>query len=141
MKSLVAAAALAVSAVALAAPAHADPRGPAPYNVSAPDYRADGYRADHRGPYRHAFSRDDLQRLQVSIDRGYASGRLTRREAARLTSQVADLRQRARHYWRTDGLSWRERRDLDNRYLALRDAIGRELRDRDTRYRSPPSRY
>jgi hypothetical protein len=156
MKSLIAAAALAVSAAALAAPAHADPREAPGYSRAAPDYRPaahDDYRGDPRGPYgdyrrggyRDTFSRDDLARMEARIDRGFRSGQLTRREARYLSRELYDLRERARYYWRTDGMSWRERRDLDARYLNLREQIRRQVRDDDRRwdgdYRGEPRRY
>jgi hypothetical protein len=152
MKALIAAAALAVSAVALAAPAHADPRDAYAYNdrgaQSRGEYRGDhrgDYRGDHRGQYRDAFSRDDLVRMESRIDRGYRSGRLTRVEARYLSSELGQLRNRARNYWQTSGMSWRERQDLDARYHRLQERIQRQLRDDDTRYsgdyRGQPRRY
>ncbi|MDZ4777669.1 MAG: hypothetical protein SGJ23_12890 [Alphaproteobacteria bacterium] len=145
MKKTFLAAAVALGALTISLPAHADPRGnESSYNQRS-DYRGPergDYRGEYRGPdrndqrgaYRHTFGREDIQRLQARIDRGYESGRLTRREAERLTWQVNDLRQRARFYWRTDGMSWRERQDIDVRYVRVRDAVRYQMHDDDTRY-------
>lgn len=148
MKSLIAAAAVAVGALALSAPAHADPRDGYAYNQSAPDYRGDhrgDYRGERYGGYRHSFNREDLARMNERIDHGFRTGRLTRREAERLSWQVNDLRQRARYYWRSEGTSWRERQDLDARYARLREHIRYQMRDDDRRWdsdhRGPPRRY
>lgn len=133
MKKTFLAAAVALGALAVTVPAQADPRG-ADYGYSQRgEYRGD-YGDHGRGGYRHTFSREDLHRLQARIDRGFENGRLTRREAQRLSWQVNDLRQRARHYWRTDGMTWRERQDLDARFSRLREAVRYQLRDGDTRY-------
>ena len=147
MKSLLAAAA-ALGALAIAVPAHADPRAAGrgyEQPVAAHEvYRGDdrdlrgGYNDRQPGDYRanaaRGFSRDDLARLSERIDAGYRSGRLTPREAQRLSWQLGDLRQRARYYWRSEGASWRERRDLDMRYAELRDAIRYQMHDDDRRY-------
>jgi len=128
MKKTFLAAAVALGALAFAVPANADPR------------RADhsyNQRSDYRAPaaYRHTFSYQELQRLEMRIDRGFRSGQLTRPEARRLSAQLADLKQRARYYWRTDGrMTHRERRDIEMRYDRLAYAIRAEIRDGDTRY-------
>jgi hypothetical protein len=148
MKSLLAAAA-ALGALAIAVPAHADPRQPG-RGYEQPAAAHEAYRGDGRddlrggyydrqpGDYRanaiRGFSRGDLARLSERIDWGFQSGRLTEREARRLSWQLSDLRQRARYYWRTEGVSWRERRDLDMRYFALRDAIRYQMHDDDRRF-------
>jgi hypothetical protein len=61
------------------------------------------------------------------------SGALNRYEARRLNWQLADLRDRSRYYWRTDGISWRERQDLEARYDRLRFEIRQQTRDGDHR--------
>ena len=130
MKRLLAAAA-ALSAFAFVAPAHADPqrfdngRG---YDQS---YDRGGPQTYRGGDQR--FSRDDLQRLERRIEWGVRSGGLNRYEARRLYAGLADLRQRARYYWRTDGITWRERQDLEARYDRLRYEVRRQVRDDDTR--------
>lgn len=148
MKSLLAAAA-ALGALAIAVPAHAEPRAAgrgyeqpvAAHETYRGDVRDDlrgGYNDRQPGDYRanamRSFSRDDLARLSERIDMGFRSGRLTRPEAQRLSFQLNDLRQRARYYWRTEGVSWRERRDLDFRYAELRDAIRYQMHDDDRRF-------
>jgi hypothetical protein len=139
MKRILAIAA-AAAALAVAAPASADPpryeqrqtypeqrgddqRG---YDQRGYDQRGydqrQGYGNDHRGGQRYdqqRFSREDIARLQARIDWGVRSGRLNRYEARRLNWQLAELRDRARYYWRTDGVSWRERRDLEVRFDRL----------------------
>lgn len=133
MKRLLAAAA-ALSAFALVAPAHADPqrfdndRG-YQQNYGAPDYG----RGDFRRGDDHRFSRDDLLRLQRRIDWGVRSGALTRWEARDLYAQLGDLQDRARFYWRTDGMSWRERQDLQARYERLSFQVNRQVHDNDYR--------
>lgn len=140
MKSLLAAAA-ALGALAITVPAHADPRPSGrgyEQPVAAHEVYRGGYNDRQPGDYRanaaRGFSRDDLARLSERIDWGFQSGRLTRPEAQRLSYQLNDLRQRARYYWRTEGVSWRERRDLDMRYFALRDAIRYQMHDDDRRF-------
>jgi hypothetical protein len=124
------AAAAVLGAMALAAPAHAD---------NARGYDHSGYNSGYGHGYglghaRGAFSREALWQIEQRIDRGFQSGRLNRWEARRLYASLADLRQRARHYAR-DGLSRWERQDLDNRTIALRNALRLQLRDDD--YRDP----
>lgn len=72
-------------------------------------------------------------RLEQRIDRGVANGELTRREAynARATFQnIARLESR----YRRDGLSPRERADLDRRFDALAAQVRWDRRDGDRRY-------
>ncbi len=131
MKRLLAAAAT-LSALALVAPAHAEPqrfdngRGyEQTYNDRGPDqYRRGG---DHR------FSRDDLYRLERRIEWGSRSGALNRYESRRLYAALGDLKTRSRYYWRTDGISWRERQDLEARYERLNFEVRRQIRDDDHR--------
>lgn len=146
MKRLLAAAVV-VAALAAAAPASAEPQRYDSGRGYQDDrgYRDDrgytddrGYRPsagyDHRGgPQRgvNRFSPDDLHRLQARIDWGVRSGALNRYEARRLQYQLSELRGRARYYWRTDGVSWRERQDLEQRYDYLRAEVRRQIRDDD----------
>lgn len=133
--------AVAAATLAVAAPASADPpRGDA--RVYQDQRGSDRYdnrydaryeQRDQHQRYQNRFSRDDLQRLQARIDWGVRSGSLNRQEARRLNWQLSDLRDRARYYWRTDGLSFRERQDLEARYDALRFNIQRQVRDDDRR--------
>lgn len=132
VSAILAAATLAVSAVAMAAPAHADPRQDSrqyyAYNQPRPDYRG-----DYRGERRDSFNREDLMRMEARIDRGFRSGRLTRHEARYLSGELGELRQRARYYWQTGGMSWRERQDLDARYHRLQERIRYQMHDDDYR--------
>jgi opacity protein-like surface antigen len=139
------AAAVAAAALAAAAPASAHPPrydGRAYHDQRAPDRTDSRYdqRYDQRGDFRggphnyeRRFSRDDLERLQWRIDRAYRSGALNRYEARRLNWQLSELRDRSRYYWRTDGISWRERQDLEARFDRLRFDIQRQIRDDDYR--------
>lgn len=72
--------------------------------------------------------RDATERLERRIERGIASGDLTRGEAGRLRAELADLR---RLEWRfsRDGLSRFEARELDQRYASLESRIRFERRD------------
>lgn len=139
MKRLVSALA-AVSALAVAAPALAQPYG---YDHGDGRYDRDRYdrydnddrygRGDRYGPGDDY--REQLRRLEFRIDRGARSGRLTRREADRLSWQVQEIRRLERSYWRNDGrLSGWERRDLNMRVDRLAYQVRREAWDDDRRY-------
>lgn len=141
MKRLLAAAAV-LSAFAMVAPAHAEPQR---YDAGRYDnQRYDNGRGyeqnyDQRGPgdfRRHddrRFSRDDIARLERRIEWGSRSGALNRYESRRLWASLNDLKDRSRYYWRTDGISWRERQDLEARYDRLSFEVRRQIRDDDYR--------
>jgi hypothetical protein len=67
------------------------------------------------------------------IDRGIQNGVLTRAEANRIRAQFAALNTLERDYRRSNGLSTRERRDLDRRFDALSQRIQTQKRDRQDR--------
>jgi hypothetical protein len=132
MKKTFLAAAVALGALAISVPAQADPR-PVDYSYTQ---RGD-YRGPERGDYRNerrGYSREAAAFLGERIDRGFASGRLTHREAERLSWRLSDLRQRARFYWRTDGISWSEQQDLDLRFDRLREDVRYQMHDDDRRF-------
>lgn len=66
--------------------------------------------------------------LERRIEQGVRSGHLTRREAARLRSEFDSLSRLERRY-RVNGLSGRERTDLDSRFDRLAARIRWEARD------------
>jgi len=78
-----------------------------------------------------------IDQRQVQLDRridvGVRNGSLTRREAVRLRGEFRDLRRLEAHY-RIDGLSRRERADLDRRFDALSARIRFERHDRQDRH-------
>lgn len=68
-------------------------------------------------------------RLDQRIDQGIRSGSLTRNEAVRVRGQFRQLASMESRY-RADGLSLRERRDLDRRFDALSARIRVNKHDR-----------
>ncbi|MDP1027630.1 hypothetical protein Q5H91_10430 [Sphingomonas sp. KR1UV-12] len=73
--------------------------------------------------------------LDARIDQGIRSGRLTRPEARRLTTEMRQL-SRLESRYRAGGLNQWERRDLDRRYDALSARVRFDKHDRqDRRYR------
>lgn len=79
------------------------------------------------------FSTDALRRLQERIDWAYSRGALSAREANRLQDRAEALRDRARSYWRSRGVDWQERRDLDDRFNELRQEMRYLVWDREYR--------
>jgi hypothetical protein len=78
--------------------------------------------------------------LDRRIDRGVETGRLTRREATRLRADFNALARLERRY-RVNGLTGRERADLDSRFDRLAASIRWEAQDGDRygqNYRHPP---
>lgn len=68
------------------------------------------------------------------IDRGVRNGSLTRNEAQRLRTEFRGL-ERLEYRYRANGLSVRERNDLNRRYDVLSQRVRYERRDRqDRRY-------
>ena len=128
-KFLIAAAGL--SAVAAAAPAAAQyyPAPPPPaygYGYAQPGYnqpygQAYGYNyRDQQGLVRSYLVRADQLRRQV--ERRDIRNRIGDREARRLRDATIDLQNRTRSYAR-DGLSNRERYDLDQRFARIEQAL------------------
>ena len=121
---------LAASAVAIATP------------TLAQDYgrghdRGGGYGQGHNGGgYNGGWNggglNGDQARLAQRIDRAAYSGRISRREAQNLRSQLDDY-QRLEWRYRRDGLSNWERRDLQARLDRIEYNLRDERRDRDGR--------
>ncbi len=70
--------------------------------------------------------------LEQRIDAGVRDGSLTRREADRLRGEFFRI-ERLEHTYRRNGLSWRERQDLDRRFNALSGQIRVQRHDDQTR--------
>jgi len=90
----------------------------------APAYesRHDGWRAIHQRKYN----------LDRRIDQGVRTRQLSVREAGRLKNELNNLVRLERAYQR-DGLSRRERMELDRRYDALSAKVRYERRDHNGR--------
>jgi hypothetical protein len=72
--------------------------------------------------------------LDHRIDQGVRNGSLTRSEALRLRGEFRSISRLEASYRRSNGLSMRERADLDARFDRLSRQIKIERRDRDDRY-------
>lgn len=127
---------LAATAAALPAAAQGYGRGhDGGYDQRGYDQR--GY--DQRGHHQRGYDQRGwtlvevrLERLHHRIQRGVESGRLTRREAQGLRGEFRDLVRRERAYSR-NGLTWRERADLEARFDRLSARIRFERRDGEDR--------
>jgi opacity protein-like surface antigen len=71
--------------------------------------------------------------LEHRIDQGVRNGSLTRSEALRLRGEFRSLSRLETNYRRSNGLSMRERADLDARFDRLSRQIRIERHDRDDR--------
>jgi hypothetical protein len=87
----------------------------------------------------HAQQWQSINQRQVNqlqrIDRGIQNGALTRSEANRLRAEFEALNSLEQRYRRSNGLSVRERTDLDRRFDALSQRIQTQRRDRQDRRR------
>jgi hypothetical protein len=125
---------LAASAVAIATPTLAQDYG------RGHGDRGGGYGQNHNGGYNGGYNggwnggglNGDQARLAQRIDRAAYNGRISRREAHSLRSQLADY-QRLEWRYRRDGLSNWERRDLQDRLDRIERNLREERRDRDGR--------
>lgn len=72
--------------------------------------------------------------LERRIDQGVRNGALNRNEAQRLRGQFRDLTRLEADYRRSNGLSRRERADLDRRFDALSSRIQAQKHDRQRRH-------
>ena len=72
--------------------------------------------------------------LSIRIDQGVRNGSLTRAEASRLRTRLANLR-RLEWRYRRGGLSYRERLTLDRQYDSLSRAVRVQRHDRQNRWR------
>ena len=68
--------------------------------------------------------------LDRRIDQGVRTGSLTRPEAARLRNEFRSISRLEANYRRSNGLSMRERADLDARFDRLSRQINAEKHDR-----------
>ena len=71
--------------------------------------------------------------LEQRIHRGVRSGELTRAEAARLRGEFRSIARLETSYRRSNGLSMRERADLDARFDRLSRQVLAEKHDRQDR--------
>ena len=120
---------LAASAVAIATPTLAQDYG------RGHGDRGGGYGQDHggyNGGWNGGGLNGDQARISQRIDRAAYSGRISRREAQNLRSQL-DEYQRLEWRYRRDGLSNWERRDLQGRLDRIERNLREERRDRDGR--------
>lgn len=123
-KFLIAAAGL--SAFAAAAPAAAQGY------YGQPQGYGYGYNYNQQGLIRSYLIRADQLRRQ--IDRLDNRDRISEREARRLRGAAIDLQYRTRSYAR-NGLSGRERYELDRRFASLQRALYRDVRDGNYQWR------
>lgn len=72
-------------------------------------------------------------KLEARIDQGVRSGALNRNEASRLRTDFRALSRLEANYRRSNGLSARERLDLDRRFDALSARIKVQKQDRQHR--------
>ena len=72
--------------------------------------------------------------LEQRINQGVRSGSLTRPEAARLRGEFKSISRLEVSYRRSNGLSMRERADLDARFDRLSRQIQVQKHDRDDRH-------
>jgi hypothetical protein len=123
-----------LSAIAAAAPASAQG-----YPTYYPQHQGYGY---PQGPaYGYNYSQQGLVRayliradqLRQRIERLDSRDRISEREARGLRNAAIDLQNRTRSYAR-NGLSGRERYELDQRIARLEQAVRYQLADRNNRY-------
>ena len=72
--------------------------------------------------------------LEQRINQGVRSGSLSRSEATRLRGEFRSISRLEASYRRSNGLSMRERADLDARFDRLSRQVKWERRDRDNRH-------
>lgn len=122
MRKFLIAAAVATSAVA-AVPASAQ-------YYPAPQGYGYGYNNNQQGLVRSYLVRAD--QLRQRIERMDSRDRISEREARRLRNAAIDLQRRTRAY-ASNGLSWRERQELDRRFAQLQQALRYERNDGNNR--------
>ena len=81
-----------------------------------------------------------VDQLRTELQHGVRSGDISRSEAAPLREQLYHLAQLERRY-SANGISGRERADLQHRINALRQGIRFAARDRDNRFDGDDDRY
>ena len=120
---------LAASAVAIATPTLAQDYGRG-HGDRGGDYGQE--HGGYNGGWNGGGLNGDQARISQRIDRAAYSGRISRREAQNLRSQL-DEYQRLEWRYRRDGLSNWERRDLQGRLDRIERNLREERRDRDGR--------
>jgi hypothetical protein len=128
MKTVLASLAAVAALSAVAAPAIAQPYDSGRYDRQV-DRRHDDRRHDDRGW--QSINQRQAQ-LDRRIDQGVRRGDLSYREATRLRGEFRDIARLEARY-RVNGLSFRERADLDRRFDRLSAQIRYERRDHDGR--------
>jgi hypothetical protein len=125
-KFLISAALLSAASITVATPAAAQYRGQ-PYGQGYGDYRGQGHVQFRGGGIQRELG-EIRQQIRLGFDRGF----LTRHEADRLSRDADRIQGRLqRRSW--DGLSFREREDLQRRIQQLRERLRFESFDRDRR--------
>lgn len=71
--------------------------------------------------------------IERRIDQGIRNGSLSRREAVNLRREFRQIAQLEQRYRRSNGLSMKERRDLDRRFDALSRKVRVDKHDRNNR--------
>ena len=123
MKTLIASLAAIAAVTAVAAPAAAQPYGQGRYEQSR----------DWNGRHNQGASINERQQtLERRIERGIRIGDISRREAYRLRGESRQIAQLESRY-RVNGLSQRERSDLNRRMDRLEQQIRAERNDHDNR--------
>jgi Ni/Co efflux regulator RcnB len=120
MKKLLTALAAVAAVTAVAAPAAAQS-----YDYGRQD-RHDRYERSQHDGWNVNQRQEQLERR---IERGLRNGSLTHREARSLRAEFRDITRLEAHY-RVNGLSYRERADLDRRFDRLEARIRIERHDR-----------
>ncbi|HEY3695025.1 hypothetical protein [Phenylobacterium sp.] len=120
MKKLITSGLIAASVLALSAGAA---------SAQSYGYRGGDHSYDRRGGEWMSIDARQAQ-LERRIDRGVETGQLTRREAFRLRAEFRDIA-RLEHRYRADGLSGRERADLDRRFDRLSAQVRSDRRDNE----------
>lgn len=130
--------AIALAAAAVAVPASAQVR--ANVYVGTPAYGHNGY--DQRNGYNRDWRpiQQRIANIDRRIDQGARNGRLTRREAQSLRSELSYVARLQRRY-QSGGLSWRERQDIDVRLDRVEQRLRYERRDDDRRGRGDRGRW
>ena len=123
MKTILATLAAIAAVTAVAAPAAAQPHR---------DHDRQEHGRYEQGRYEQGrYNLNQRQdRLNQRIEIGVRRGMITRREAAQLRNQSREIARIEARY-RVNGLTGRERADLDRRFDRLDARIAHEMRDRD----------
>ncbi|GAA0649066.1 hypothetical protein [Brevundimonas lenta] len=119
--------ALVLAAASVAVPAAAQSYGG--HDRDGRDNRGGRYEQNYRNWQPISQRKYNLDRR---IDVGLRNGQLSRREATRLKAELNQL-VRLEYSYQRNGLTIRERQELDRRYDRLSNQVREERRDRDGR--------